>query len=217
VKDASVIGIIVGSMGLTADSTNHLLKRLQTLIYHSGKKHYTFVMGRLNEAKLCNFPEIDVYCLISNEDQALIPPKTFHVPVVTPYELELGLGAHEWKSSYLNYNSRGYTDEALDVLIANVKRNQANDCTDEFNVEGNDVDGTRAIDNESTTLALLQSECRLTAFQDVGSVLFSRRDYKGLEFAVPEGAELSIKEGLYGIAAGYSEAVSGDAAVPREM
>lgn len=75
VKDASTIGIIVGSMGLTESSTQLILTRLQTLIQASGRKHYTFAMGRLNEAKLSNFPEIDLFCLISNDEHSMIPPK----------------------------------------------------------------------------------------------------------------------------------------------
>lgn len=58
VKDAKIVGIIVGSMGLTAESTQALLHRLKTLIRAANKKYYCFVMGRLNEAKLCNFPEV---------------------------------------------------------------------------------------------------------------------------------------------------------------
>lgn len=58
VKDANIIGIIVGSMGLTSDLTKDLLHRLQILIRSAHKKYYCFVMGRLTEAKLCNFPEV---------------------------------------------------------------------------------------------------------------------------------------------------------------
>ncbi len=58
VQAAKVVGIIVGSMGLTGDATRDVLHRLQTLIAAAGKKSYCFVMGRLNESKLCNFPEV---------------------------------------------------------------------------------------------------------------------------------------------------------------
>ena len=125
VKDAQVVGIIVGSMGLTGELTRDILHRLQTLIRAAHKKFYCFVMGRLNEAKLCNFPEVrcekalvyivesvccanmfqctsntvclfrnhhfsislyyfpfkhpshqvDIFCLVSNEDNANIKPK----------------------------------------------------------------------------------------------------------------------------------------------
>ncbi len=58
VKAAKVVGIIIGSMGLTAEITRDIVHRLETLVSAAHKKHYCFVMGRLNEAKLCNFPEV---------------------------------------------------------------------------------------------------------------------------------------------------------------
>lgn len=58
VRASRVVGIIVGSMGLTGDATRDLVARLQTLIGAARKKSYCFVMGRLNESKLCNFPEV---------------------------------------------------------------------------------------------------------------------------------------------------------------
>ena len=58
VKDARIIGIIVGSMGLNSEFTQAIVCRLETLISAAKKNSYVFVMGRLNEAKLCNFPEV---------------------------------------------------------------------------------------------------------------------------------------------------------------
>ena len=75
VKDANIIGIIVGSMGLTGELTRAVITRLQTLISAAGKHHYTFVMGRLNEAKLCNFPEVDLFCMVANDSCSVIQPK----------------------------------------------------------------------------------------------------------------------------------------------
>ena len=75
VKDCRVIGLLVGSMGLSADKLRDILARLQSLVTAAGKKYYVLVMGRLTESKLCNFPEIESFCLISNDDTAYIPPK----------------------------------------------------------------------------------------------------------------------------------------------
>ena len=111
VRDAAIIGIIVGSMGLTSELTTATVNRLRRMIQAARKHSYVLVMGRLNEAKLCNFPEIDVFCLITNEDVALIPAKTYHVPVITPYELELGLGAY----SNINIDTHINTDDTPDV------------------------------------------------------------------------------------------------------
>jgi len=108
VKAAKIIGLLVGSMGIETSNLQTIVKQLQMLVEAAGKKYYVFVLGRINEAKLCNFPEIDLFCLISNDDNSLIPPKTFHVPVITPYELELGLGARAWTSSYLTSCTSSY-------------------------------------------------------------------------------------------------------------
>jgi diphthamide biosynthesis protein 2 len=75
VKDTKIIGIIVGSMGLTGDLIRTIVTRLQTLIRTSNRKYYTFAMGRLNEAKLSNFPEIDLFCLVGNDDISIVPSK----------------------------------------------------------------------------------------------------------------------------------------------
>ena len=58
VKDAKIIGIVVGSMGLAGEVTQAIVSRLEVLISAARKNSYVFVMGRLNEAKLCNFPEV---------------------------------------------------------------------------------------------------------------------------------------------------------------
>jgi len=101
VKDARTIGLIIGSMSYAAVLTNRTIQRLQSLLTVGKKACYTFLLGKLNEAKLCNFPEIDVFVLFTNEANLTIPPKTYPFPVITPYELEIGLGAREWDSTLL--------------------------------------------------------------------------------------------------------------------
>jgi diphthamide biosynthesis protein 2 len=96
VKDAKVVGLLIGSMGLSQAKMQATVQRMESFIAAAKKKCYVFVMGRLNEAKLCNFPEVDLFCLIGNDDNCYIPPKTFPVPVITPFELEIGLGARSW-------------------------------------------------------------------------------------------------------------------------
>lgn len=58
VEKATTIGIILGSMGINAESTKKLIYRLERLLKAAGKSFYTFVMGRIEESKLENFPEV---------------------------------------------------------------------------------------------------------------------------------------------------------------
>ena len=203
VKDAEIIGIIVGSMGLTGDLTNNLISRLQKLITASGKKHYTFVMGRLNEAKLCNFSEIDLYCLIANDDSALIKPKTFHVPVVTPFELELGLGAHEWESIYLTSSSNLYRNNDTQNLCAKVEihNKQSDDNSEEEYLNKTSLSDSNEL---NSSLVLQNDQSKVINCFSVAGNQFSQRDYQGLTYEIPGEKDLKIKKGLFGTASGYN-------------
>jgi diphthamide biosynthesis enzyme Dph1/Dph2-like protein len=50
-NNCNIIGIIVGSMGLTDNSTKMIINRLQNLIKCANKSYYTLIMGKLREVK----------------------------------------------------------------------------------------------------------------------------------------------------------------------
>lgn len=58
VQNSRVVGLVVGSMGVTGSLVRSLMADLQALIHATGRKSYCFVMGRLNDSKICNFPEV---------------------------------------------------------------------------------------------------------------------------------------------------------------
>jgi len=72
-KEADVIGIIVATLG----SAGYLaiVENLKKLIRANGKRVYTFVMGKLNVAKMANFMEVDVYCIVASPENSLIDSK----------------------------------------------------------------------------------------------------------------------------------------------
>ncbi|RUS12968.1 putative diphthamide synthesis protein-domain-containing protein, partial [Jimgerdemannia flammicorona] len=108
-KDADVIGIVVGTLGVA--SYMDIIDHLKRLIRGAGKKSYTFVMGKLNVAKMANFMEIDCYVLVACPENSLIDSKSamhittltstlcraiilcqeFYRPIVTPFELEIAI------------------------------------------------------------------------------------------------------------------------------
>lgn len=98
-KDARIVGILVGTLGVS----NYLdiLNRLKVLIRKAGKKSYTFLVGKINVAKLANFMEIDVFVLIACAENSLLDSSEFYKPVVTPYEMELACNTErEWTGDY---------------------------------------------------------------------------------------------------------------------
>ena len=234
VEKARIIGIIVGSMGLTGDSTQDIVTRLQALCEAGGRKTYVFVMGRLNEAKLCNFPEVDLFCFISNEDTGLIRPKTFPVPVITPWELELGLGAREWTSCYMNRptsvleGSTADLDEAIERVVAAKAANEYLQYSSEEDEEsaavpmedterfeaGEDDNGEISARHDAgkggskAVVFTGDKEGRLVEFQSPAADYFANRPWQGLDADVSaaESEVLEIQEGRSGIAADYKRA-----------
>ena len=45
---------------------------MKKLLAQAGKKTYTFVMGKLNAAKLANFMEIDMFVLVACPENSLV-------------------------------------------------------------------------------------------------------------------------------------------------
>ena len=69
-KDAGTVGLVVGTLG-SADY-RAVTDRLQVMLRACGKKDYTLLVGKVNPAKLANFDEIDVYCLVACPEHSLV-------------------------------------------------------------------------------------------------------------------------------------------------
>lgn len=99
-KDASVVGILVGTLGVANYLT--VIEHLKDIIRKAGKKSYMFAMGKINVPKLANFLEIDVYVLVACPENSLLDSSEFYRPVVTPFEMELACNKHrEWTGEYV--------------------------------------------------------------------------------------------------------------------
>ncbi|VVB06271.1 unnamed protein product [Arabis nemorensis] len=110
-KDANIIGILVGTLGVAGYL--HMIHHMQALISAAGKKSYTLAMGRPNPAKLANFPECDVFIYISCAQTALLDSKEFMAPVITPFEAKLAFSrGSEWTGAYLmHFQDGGYVED----------------------------------------------------------------------------------------------------------
>ncbi len=68
----------------------------------------------MNETKLSNFPEIDIFIIISCPLNSIYDVKTFYKILVTPFEVELAFTEKEW-NSYLIYDSKIICSEKLNL------------------------------------------------------------------------------------------------------
>lgn len=99
-----IFGILINTL-----SVSHYLQALQhcqRIIHASGKKSYTFVVGKINAAKLANFSEIGGWVVIGCWESSLLEngSKEFFRPVITPWELEVALmrdGERVWGGEWV--------------------------------------------------------------------------------------------------------------------
>jgi diphthamide biosynthesis protein 2 len=90
---ASVFGILINT--LSVKNYMHMLSHIQQQITKAGKKYYTFVVGKVNAAKIANFSEIGGWVVIGCWESSLIESKEFWRPIITPFELGLALQGDE--------------------------------------------------------------------------------------------------------------------------
>ncbi|GAA5893300.1 hypothetical protein JCM6882_007998 [Rhodosporidiobolus microsporus] len=98
-KDADVVGILVGTLGVAAYLP--LITHLRSLIAAHRKKSYTVAVGKLNPAKLANFIEVECFVLVACPENSMVDSKEFLAPIVTPFELELALTSKAWTGDYI--------------------------------------------------------------------------------------------------------------------
>ena len=105
ITTVSTIGILINT--LSVKNYLHIVDHIKSEILQAGKKSYTFVVGKVNAAKVANFSEIGVWVVIGCWESSLIDSKDFWKPVLTPFELGLALQGDqervwtgEWSSDF---------------------------------------------------------------------------------------------------------------------
>ena len=85
----SVFGILVNT--LSVRNYMEILTHVKDVIARAGKQSYTFVVGKVNAAKVANFSEVGGWVVIGCWESSLFDAKDFWKPIITPFELELAL------------------------------------------------------------------------------------------------------------------------------
>jgi diphthamide biosynthesis protein 2 len=88
-----IFGILINT--LSVKNYMHILSHVQRQITAAGKKYYTFVVGKVNAAKVANFSEIGGWVVIGCWESSLIESKEFWRPMITPWELGIALMGDE--------------------------------------------------------------------------------------------------------------------------
>jgi diphthamide biosynthesis protein 2 len=88
-----IFGILINT--LSVKNYMHILSHVQKQITAAGKKYYTFVVGKVNAAKVANFSEVGGWVVIGCWESSLIESSEFWRPMITPWELGIALQGDE--------------------------------------------------------------------------------------------------------------------------
>ena len=185
-RNASIVGILVGTLG--AAGYKKSITSLRVAAKEAGKKTYTLLMGKPNPAKLANFPEIDIFVLVTDPQGQIMDSKDYLAPIITPYEAMIAFtNEAEWNQS----------EYSLDIDVFPKCQCQQ------------DGDASRALARQALD-ALQISNTNTTKDITVTSsaeYLVHKRTWKGVE-APSAGAEhkpaSTVQDGQHGRAAVYT-------------
>ncbi|XP_043941300.1 2-(3-amino-3-carboxypropyl)histidine synthase subunit 2 isoform X1 [Protopterus annectens] len=209
-RDAQVVGILVGTLGV-ADYLS-VIDHLKELIRKAGKKSYTFVMGRLNAAKLANFLEVDIYVLVACPENSLLDSSEFYRPVVTVFEMELACNkAREWTGEYITDFGDLLPGACSHVPIP------AENPEDDGNYDVSLITGhlrsthlpqAQPQNDSSCTAVAPRNEMLTVAEPHCSASHLASRSWKGLEQKLGETPVTKAVEGRRGIAIAYEDEVN---------
>jgi diphthamide biosynthesis protein 2 len=114
-REAQVIGIVAGTLGAAGYLST--LSQLRQEVEAAGKKVFTYVVGKLNVAKLANFIEVDVFVMLACPENTLVDSQEYFRPIITPYELQVALGGGkdffgEYTLDFRTITFEGHEDES---------------------------------------------------------------------------------------------------------
>ncbi|KAL6261712.1 hypothetical protein P5V15_006801 [Pogonomyrmex californicus] len=196
-RDAKIVGIVVATLGITEYLT--AINTVKKALRQKNKKSYLLNVGKINPAKLANFPEIDAFVVIACPENEVFDSRDFFKPILTPYEVELAFNsAREFCSQYFmdfrqilpggsHYiNFKPSMDSDVSLVSSSV-RNCEDDalCTDQMN-------------------ALTVRSSGTVAIGKAGAQYLQERSWKGVEQRLGEDSAQPAEAGRTGLAWEYT-------------
>ncbi|KAJ7332835.1 hypothetical protein JRQ81_015015 [Phrynocephalus forsythii] len=206
-RDAQVVGIVVGTLGVVEYLT--VLEHLRGIIHQAGKRAYTLCVGKPSPEKLANFPEMDIFVLVACPQNSLLDSSNFYKPLITPYEMEIACNpARTWTGRYItdfrhllpgacdhvpfpdNF-SEADTEPSISLITGELRSTHLHTVSDPEPSSGT------ALTSRSHMQAVVQ-------FSPAASFLESR-SWRGLEQQLGQTAVTKAVAGRRGIAIAYED------------
>jgi diphthamide biosynthesis protein 2 len=200
-KSANVIGIVVATLSVTKFQT--VVDKIKKQIADSGRTSYLFVVGKVNVAKLSNFGEIDAFVLVACPENSLLDSREFHVPIITPWELEIALDYREWGLYSVEFHD--YLGSGECGLVQDGEVDEVDEDAPFFDLVTGQYVEKRKKEAQELELAALPGQGVVTKYSSDAADFLNSREYQGIAGKADEGEEVKrAVKGAVGIASGYS-------------
>lgn len=206
-EQAERIGIVAGTLGVSGNTT--IIERCVRIVEHAGKRAYILLVGKLNDVKLSNFPDLDAFVIVACARNSLIDPditRLVQQPIITPVELEAALlGGGD-------IFSERYSTDFADLLQRHLILGE-----DSNSNLGDQADNDEITDEGSNFAMTKREDWSVSVTGSGGGADFlNQRSWKGLAYdrggdddETPiEELALDVKEGQHGIASRYEREVT---------
>ncbi|XP_046674120.1 2-(3-amino-3-carboxypropyl)histidine synthase subunit 2 isoform X1 [Homalodisca vitripennis] len=193
IKDAKTLGILVGT--LSVEKYLGAIEKMKKLATYRGKRCYIFSIGKPNPAKLANFPEVEVFVLVSCPESILENEKDYMQPVVTLLEAELALNPSMHWDDQLSVDFR-------DLLEGNPLPENQEPLAPDVSLISNKIRTDVTIEDSGTGSELANREHYQIS---VANSYIAGRSWRGLEQALGETPVSQVKVGRAGIPLAYDD------------
>ncbi|CAG9854447.1 unnamed protein product [Phyllotreta striolata] len=195
IKDSETVGIIIGTLGVK--NYLEILARTKTLISNSGKKYYLISVGKPTVAKLANFPELDIYVVITCSMNEIYESRDFYKPIATPFDIEIALNRNADSISDFTYDYNAFLGNT--EIASNTEAvGDVSLLTNKLRVP---VTTEEIKDPEDTTVAV--KDAGTIALSNSGAGYLAQRSWQGLEQNLGRTEPHLAKEGRDGIPLHY--------------
>lgn len=105
-SSARRFGLILGTLGRQGSVS--ILKRLEARLTAAGKEFFVLLLSEVTPAKLASCAGVDAWIQVACPRLSIDWGGGFEVPLLTPYEAEVALGATLWREVYpMDYYAKG--------------------------------------------------------------------------------------------------------------
>lgn len=189
VKQARRIGILVAT--LEAHLFLDAVQRIKKLCTLKKKKAYIISVGKMNVAKLANFPEIDVFVMISCPEVEITNRKDYFQTIVSMMELELALNDnHQWSGKFVADFSE-FLPDGSEYKPMNENTSNLDEAQADVSLLNNRLIGLTSVNDQGSSNAVIQS-CNTVLAINESQYDLANRTWTGLQTQITDDIPVSI-------------------------